>query len=83
MSVLGYLAKSKWGLGPTFGAPFLHDLSIKMFGINTLSNDKVSMLHGKMDGKMEMQKFEYLENKKSFLDKIKTIFHSSRRVIIW
>ena len=27
-------------------------------------------------GKMEIQKFEYLENKKSFLDEIKNIFHS-------
>ena len=26
--------------------------------------------------KMEIQKFEYLENEKSFLDEIKNIFHS-------
>ena len=26
--------------------------------------------------KMEIQKFEYLENEKSFLDQIKNIFHS-------
>ena len=30
----------------------------------------------KKDGKMEIQKFEYLEQKKSFLDKIKRIFHN-------
>ena len=30
----------------------------------------------KKDGKMNIQKFEYLENKKSFLDEIKNIFHS-------
>ena len=28
------------------------------------------------EGKMETQKFEYLENEKSFLDEIKNIFHS-------
>ena len=27
-------------------------------------------------GKMEIQKFEYLQNEKSFLDEIKNIFHS-------
>ena len=30
-----------------------------------------------------MQKFEYLENEKSFLDEIKNIFHSFWRAIIW
>ena len=30
-----------------------------------------------------MQKYEYLENEKSFLDEIKSIFHSFWRVIIW
>ena len=30
-----------------------------------------------------LQKFECLENKKSFLDEIKSIFHSFRRAIIW
>ena len=29
------------------------------------------------------QKFEYFENKKSFLDEIKNIFHSFWRAIIW
>ena len=32
-------------------------------------------LTGKTEGKTEIQKFEYLENKKSFLDEIKNIFH--------
>ena len=32
---------------------------------------------------MQIQKFEYLENKKSFLDEIKNIFHSFWRAIIW
>ena len=31
----------------------------------------------------KLQKFEYLKNKKSFLDEIKNIFHSFRRAIIW
>ena len=30
----------------------------------------------KKEGKMEIQKFEYLENKKSFLDEIKNMFYS-------
>ena len=30
-----------------------------------------------------MQKFEYLESEKSFLDEIKNIFHSFWRAIIW
>ena len=30
----------------------------------------------KKDRKMEIQKFEYPENEKSFLDEIKSIFHS-------
>ena len=32
---------------------------------------------------MEIQKFEYLDNKKSFLDKIKTIFRDYLRAVIW
>ena len=35
----------------------------------------------KEEGKI--QKFEYLENEKSFLDDIKNIFHSFWRAIIW
>ena len=31
----------------------------------------------------KLQKREYLENKKSFFDKIKNIFHSFQRAIIW
>ena len=34
-------------------------------------------------GKMGIQKCEYLENEKSFLDEIKSIFHSFWRTIIW
>ena len=35
------------------------------------------------NGKMKIQKFEYLENEKSFLDETKNIFHSFWRAIIW
>ena len=38
MTVLGYLAKLKRGLGLAFGIQFLHDLFIKMF--HSLSMDK-------------------------------------------
>ena len=31
----------------------------------------------------KIQKLEYLENKKSFLDEIKNIFHIFWRAIIW
>ena len=33
--------------------------------------------------RIEIWKFEYLENEKSFLDQIKSIFHSFWRTIIW
>ena len=35
------------------------------------------------EGKMETQKIKYVENKKSFLDEIKSIFHSFWRAIVW
>ena len=35
------------------------------------------------EGRTEVKKIEYLENEKSFLDEIKSIFHSFRRAIIW
>ena len=37
---------------------------------------------GGNEGK-QIQKIEYLENKKSFLDEIKSIFHGLLRVINW
>ena len=33
--------------------------------------------------KTDVQKHEYLENEKIFLDEIKTIFHSFRKAIVW
>ena len=38
---------------------------------------------GKKEGKMGIQKSEYLENKKSFLDETKSIFHNYSRAITW
>ena len=37
----------------------------------------------KKEGKTEIQKFECLENEKSFLDEIKSIFHNYLRAITW
>ena len=44
MSVLGYLAKLKRGLGLTFGAHFLHDFFHKNV-LHLISMAKVSMSH--------------------------------------
>ena len=38
---------------------------------------------GKKEGKMEIQKIEYLDNEKSFLDKIESIFLNYYRAVIW
>ena len=37
---------------------------------------------GKKEGKTKIQKCEYLENEKSFLDELKNIFHSFWKAII-
>ena len=34
------------------------------------------MVEKEKKGKTEIQKFEYIKNKKSFLDEIKSIFHN-------
>ena len=41
------------------------------------------MADGEKEGKTEIQKFEYLENEKSFLDELKNIFYSFWRATIW
>ena len=38
---------------------------------------------GEKEGKVEIQKFEYLNNEKSFLDEMKNILHSFWRAVIW
>ena len=35
----------------------------------------------KIEGKLEIRKYEYLENKKSFLDEIKSIFGNCLRAV--
>ena len=36
----------------------------------------------KKEGKTKIKKFEYLENEKSFLDEIKSVFHNYLKAII-
>ena len=38
---------------------------------------------GKKEGKMQIQKFQYLENEEGMLDEIKIIFHNYLKAIIW
>ena len=53
---------------------------LQNFSWNNLeSND----WQGEKEAKTEIQKFEYLESRKSFLDEIKNIIHSCWRSIIW
>ena len=37
----------------------------------------------KKEGKAKIQKFEYLQNKKRFLDEIRRIFQNYLSVILW
>ena len=37
----------------------------------------------KKEGKWEIQKIEYLENEKSFLDEVKSICRNILRAIVW
>ena len=54
-----------------------------MYGIINYSTSICPFESGKSKKEEEkIQKFEYLENEKSFLDEIKNIFHSSWRAII-
>ena len=48
-----------------------------------LSSYLASWWQGKKGEKTKIQKFEYLENEKSFFDEIKNIFHSFWRTIFW
>ena len=41
------------------------------------------MTEGGIEGKSEIQKFEYLENEKNFLDEVKSIFHNYLNTIIY
>ena len=46
----------------------------KLYDLSWIKLLKQCGWQGEKEGKMEIQKFEYLENKKSFLDEIKTSF---------
>ena len=41
------------------------------------------MIDREKKGKTEIQKFEYLDNEKSFLDEVKSIFPNYLRSVIW
>ena len=51
--------------------------------IYLVSSSKAMAHREEKEGKIEIQKFKYLENGKSFLDEIKNMFHSFWRAIIW
>ena len=46
------------------------------FNIYISSPSKAIAVKEKKEGKIEIQKFKYLENEKSFIDEIKSIFHN-------
>ena len=51
-------------------------LDVINFKIYLKSSSQAMADREKKRGRVEIQKFEYLENEKSFLDEIKNIFHS-------
>ena len=53
------------------------------FKIYLRSSSNAMVDRQKKIGRTEMQKIEYLKNKKSFVDEIKSSFHSFWRAIIW
>ena len=63
---------------------FDHSVGLALKGLRLIFNRPLKQwLTGKKEGKTEMQKCEYLENKNNFLDRIKSIFHNYLRAIIW
>ena len=48
-----------------------------------LRSSSKAMADREKEGKTEIQKFEHLENERSFLDKIKSTFHNNLSAIIW
>ena len=61
---------------------YLHNYDVIKFKIYLRSSSKAMADRGKR-GKTNKQKFEYLENEKSFLDEIESIFHNYLRTTIW
>ena len=82
MAVLGYLAKLKKGLGLAFGAYFLYDFSTNVPYLILYQCTKFQCFKAMADTgekkkrKTKIQKFEYLQNEKSFVNEIENIFHS-------
>ena len=48
-----------------------------------LRSSSKAMTDREKEGKTEMQRFEYVENEKSFLNETKSIFHNYLRAIVW
>ena len=61
---------------------YLHNYDAIKFKIYLRSSSK-AMADREKRGKTNKQKFEYLENEKSFLDEIESIFHDHLEAIIW
>ena len=61
---------------------YLDSWDVINFKIFLESTSKATTDREKKEGKTNVQKYEYLENGKSFLSEIKNIFHSFWRVII-
>ena len=57
--------------------------NIMNFKIYLRSSSKAMANRQKKMGRTEIQKIEYLEKKESFVDEIKSSFHSFWRAIIW
>ena len=55
----------------------------KKFKIYLRSSSKAMAGREKKEGNTEMQRFEYVENEKSFLNETKSIFHNCLRAIVW
>ena len=67
-------------LNSYFGNWWRHKL---FFSIYYLRSSSKAIAAREMEGQTEIQIFEYLEKKKSYLDEIKNIFHNYLRTIIW
>ena len=62
-------------------SPYLDNCWRDKFKIYLESCSKGMADREKIEGKLEIQKFEYLENEKRFLDEIKSIFQSYLRAV--
>ena len=58
------------------------DVKQYMFLNSCLDSSCQAICGGKKEGKKEI-KFDYIEDEKSFLDEIKSIFHNIWRALFW